>query len=273
VTFKSHPSGRITVNPGESATVQVKFTPPSGSDASLFPIYSGYVTFSSDKDDRVARVPYAGVVGDWSKAPIWSRKSPAFSEACAAIKEYQALGYSNNSTASVGAYVENGSFTPITPNYNLNVSENSLILLAPASTTTRGFKVEAIYTGSDSTVESKIMDLGIKLHPTRAATSIPHVHTISAKSDGSLDVSDAPVSTLTAPVIQRNAPHKAQSLQPPMPVLWDGTVFANATSKAAVALPDGQYKLKFSALRHFRTGEDAVADWDIFETPSFNLVR
>jgi subtilisin family serine protease len=58
-----------------SKKVSVTFTAPT-TDAYL-PTYSGYIVVSNDVEEMPIHVPYAGVIGDWSEAPIFSRVSPS----------------------------------------------------------------------------------------------------------------------------------------------------------------------------------------------------
>jgi hypothetical protein len=67
----------IKIKAGETKTVWINFTPPNSKNPN-FPIYSGYIAISNDIDDIVTRVPYAGVVGDWNSAPVWTRLSPSY---------------------------------------------------------------------------------------------------------------------------------------------------------------------------------------------------
>ena len=69
---------------GRSAVVQVKFSPPVDAASELFPIFSGYITATvtvtatgaalASGNPKIS-VPYAGMVGHWKRAAVWSRKS------------------------------------------------------------------------------------------------------------------------------------------------------------------------------------------------------
>lgn len=68
----------LSVPPGQSAVVRVKFSPPKNALPKLFPIYSGFVTISttgSASSSPKVTVPYAGMVGHWKQAAVWSRQS------------------------------------------------------------------------------------------------------------------------------------------------------------------------------------------------------
>ena len=62
---------------GRSAVVRVKFSPPADAAPELFPIFSGYVTVTTTglaSGNPKISVPYAGMVGRWKRAAVWSRK-------------------------------------------------------------------------------------------------------------------------------------------------------------------------------------------------------
>ncbi|KAJ3050834.1 hypothetical protein HK097_008174 [Rhizophlyctis rosea] len=67
----------VTILPGRSATIKLKFTPPRGKG---WPIYSGYVKITTSKKKEIYHVPYAGIVGDHSTRPIFSHY-PAYDSA------------------------------------------------------------------------------------------------------------------------------------------------------------------------------------------------
>ena len=83
----------LSVPAGQSAVVQVMFSAPADASPELFPIYSGYVTVSatgSAAANPTVRVPYAGMVGRWKQAAVWSRQS-----------EFGAAGFYDRSTLEV----------------------------------------------------------------------------------------------------------------------------------------------------------------------------
>ena len=69
----------LSVPAGQAAVVQVKFSPPADAAPELFPIFSGYVTVTATgltSGNPKISVPYAGMVGRWKQAAVWSRNSP-----------------------------------------------------------------------------------------------------------------------------------------------------------------------------------------------------
>ncbi len=72
--------------------------------------------------------------------------------------------------------------------------------------------------------------------------------------------------------VQRNGP---QPLTLTYDMSWKGHVCptilgANCTNLTANTVSPGQYKIRFSALKHFGDDTDP-ADFDIYRTPPFNL--
>ena len=84
------PAGEyVTVDGGRKVTVKVQITPPVLDEAQskLFPIYSGFVKVTvlngGSSSSSIVKVPYAGMVGNWGAAPIWSTTYPRVSLAAA----------------------------------------------------------------------------------------------------------------------------------------------------------------------------------------------
>ena len=48
----------LNLKVGESGSVQVRFVPPKGLDASRFPVYSGYINITGGS--KIVQVPYIG---------------------------------------------------------------------------------------------------------------------------------------------------------------------------------------------------------------------
>lgn len=66
----------ITLWPGATTIVLLKFTPPSGLDASQFPVYSGYIEITGGSSP--VRVPYLGVAARMRDMPIIDASTYAF---------------------------------------------------------------------------------------------------------------------------------------------------------------------------------------------------
>ncbi|OTB18600.1 hypothetical protein K445DRAFT_346337 [Daldinia sp. EC12] len=61
--------GEITVPAGETSEVKVVLTPPQNLNATLLPVYSGYITVNSTKEESLV-LPYLGVGGSLHDTPI-----------------------------------------------------------------------------------------------------------------------------------------------------------------------------------------------------------
>ncbi|KAF9407316.1 hypothetical protein BGZ76_006134, partial [Entomortierella beljakovae] len=61
---------KVKIPAGKSATITLSFSEPKKSNASNFPIYSGYVVATPEKGNVPVNVPYTGLKGDVSKVPI-----------------------------------------------------------------------------------------------------------------------------------------------------------------------------------------------------------
>ncbi|CAF0927881.1 unnamed protein product [Rotaria sp. Silwood1] len=64
------------LHPGQSHTVTLQFRPPHQANPNFLPIYSGFIDVTNDLDEKVAHIPYAGVVGNYSDARIFVRNNP-----------------------------------------------------------------------------------------------------------------------------------------------------------------------------------------------------
>ncbi|KAJ3170811.1 hypothetical protein HK101_011325 [Irineochytrium annulatum] len=245
----------VTVPAGATKNVHVKFAPPTNAIAGLFPIYSGFITVKNGESTSV--VPYAGMVGSWKDAPVWSRNSPSFTKGFLA-----GLGFplAANATAATGAYDDTLSFAPLSASQvaTVNVtmaadnSNNGVIILPVASTTSRYAKIEVLFAGRDSSI----------LPP-------------SIRHRTPLGYANAPgVGPLFFQPLQRNAPVKGQSIAVPALQQWFGGINTNVTDASSfVQLPAGLYKLKFSALKHFgRVGATGDSDYDVITSNPINIV-
>ena len=114
----------LSVPAGQAAVVQVKFSPPADAAPELFPIFSGYVTVTATglaSGNPKISVPYAGMVGRWKQAAVWSRNSP--------------LGMT-------GVY-DPFTFEGISDSDSVSAADGAILLLA-ASTSSRFGQVEVL---------------------------------------------------------------------------------------------------------------------------------
>ena len=68
----------FTLEPYTSKEVTVNFTGPS--TKKKWPIFSGFLVVSNDRNETL-QVPYAGVLGNWTNAPVFVRQSPFMNKA------------------------------------------------------------------------------------------------------------------------------------------------------------------------------------------------
>ncbi|KAJ3192789.1 hypothetical protein HK101_005963 [Irineochytrium annulatum] len=252
----------VTVAAGASATVHIHFAGPASAIPGLFPIYSGYITFAlaGQPSEPIATVPYAGMVGDWNSAPVWSRKSAAFDDFTTSQLQSEAA----NATSAAGLYDGSGSFVPLQTGAVINATEGAYILTTTSVTSRRAF-VDVIFAGSDKSI----------LPPNvRHTTSLGYVSALQ------LTVATNTISgpfPLTFIPLQRNAPAAGQGIQAPGVFVWTGTVTPNATIDTNdVQLPAGQYQMRFAALKQFgrntaTAGLKSDENYDVVMSPVFNL--
>ncbi|KAJ3218460.1 hypothetical protein HDU67_005556 [Dinochytrium kinnereticum] len=260
----------FTLKAGESRDFNVHVQPPGKATAGLYPIYSGYVVVKVD-GDKVASVPYAGLVGDWRQAPVWSRKSAAFDNAL--YQAYDSLKpfgieLAENATATTGVSTKAAAFSPIQQGAAVNLTEG-LLVFPVAATTTRIARVDAIFKGKEW---KALSDLGIKRQTSLYLAPTSSI-SINVNPDGTL--SESKGSTLIFNPLQRHAPSQGQSVLKPSVMVWNGEVVTNATDVNAqkLKLPAGVYQIRFAALRHFGRMNAPVGgnDYDTVLSNTFSV--
>ncbi|KAJ3300979.1 hypothetical protein HDU76_005930 [Blyttiomyces sp. JEL0837] len=251
----------VKVGAGKSAQVNVHVAAPATADPTLFPVYSGYVKVANDVDESVATVPYAGVVGNWKDAPVLAKNSPSY-------------GASAVGVSGTGLYIDAAELVPEGYTYNATAAlagEASTLFMIPiAASTSRQLTIEAVYTGSDAKVVHQLDLLGLAHKQSQGIVNAPYY--IDPTNCNAQACPLAAYGPAIFNPLQRTASAKAQSVVLPYYIAFDGGVLtANGT---AVKLPPGQYKLRFSALKHFaRIGADPRgSNYDIVFSNNFNLV-
>ncbi|KAJ3192794.1 hypothetical protein HK101_005968 [Irineochytrium annulatum] len=253
----------VTVAPQSTASVHVHFTAPTTAIAGLFPVYSGYITFAlaDQASEPIVTVPYAGMVGDWNRAPVWSRKSPALDF----FTKTQLLSTAANASSAAGLYDGSGSFIPLQAGAVINATLGAY-MLTTASTTSRRAFIDLVFAGRDKSI----------LPP-----SIRHTTSLGYASALELSLKTQRASgpyTMTFTPLQRNAPADGQGVHAPSVFIWTGNVTPNATiATKNIKLPAGQYQMRFAALSHFgrnsaTAGLKSDENYDVVMSPVFNLV-
>ncbi|KAJ3411267.1 hypothetical protein HDV05_002451 [Chytridiales sp. JEL 0842] len=238
----------ITLKPNESKTVFVRFREPVTANPKLFPVYSGYINITNNVDFKYQTVPYAGMVGDWSAAPIWSRNSP------------------NLYGVSSGTYA-NDEFGALKAGANINPSSGrGLVFLSIISTSARVGGIEVIYTGNDTSTIRTLRQMGL-WNKRNQGIIVSHF------------TPNDPYPYINWGTLLRSAPFEAQGVAGPYLTYWSGEVMSlndaetNPYGAPIRKLPAGQYKIRMLGLKHFRRprffGDN---NFDVIESPSFNLV-
>jgi hypothetical protein len=143
----------------------------------------------------------------------------------------------------------------------------SLFFLLATSSTTRGYKVEVKYAGTDKAVISRLEALGIKESVRYQILAVPDVSTVTGvQTTGGFTTSYQ--GRLVASIVARNAPRTNSAVRAPVARMWNFKVWPNMTSNAPVQLPAGEYRLKFSAQKHFRRVLTADKNFDVSCLPS-----
>ncbi|RUS18771.1 peptidase S8/S53 domain-containing protein [Endogone sp. FLAS-F59071] len=121
----------VTVGPHSSVAIEVKFTAPPKSPASLIPFFSGYLVFTPTKPGKGNTpmvVPYAGAKGSWYTAPVFNTIDP--------------LG-----GITFGVLNPQGEFINSTTQYNFSDPSQPVTIILPMSTPVRIVKTELIPVG------------------------------------------------------------------------------------------------------------------------------
>ncbi|KAJ3107294.1 hypothetical protein HDU97_004433 [Phlyctochytrium planicorne] len=241
-------SVNVTVPAGESKSVNVHFQPPPTAVAGLFPVYSGYVQVSvAGESEVIASVPYAGMVGSWRDAPIWSRNSPTFS----AWYKSKYTFLPSNATSTTGVFDGNLRIPSV-----INMTSSAAYIIPIVATTSRYAKYEVVFAGTDA--EKQTLPPSVRhRNPLGYATSaagVPFVYSGRVARN-----------TYVANV--------GGVAQPPLRS-WKGSVVLNSTSvEAPVKLPAGTYRFKMSALKHFgRVGATGDSNYDVVLSAPFRIV-
>ncbi|KAI9354505.1 peptidase S8/S53 domain-containing protein [Zopfochytrium polystomum] len=178
---------------GASTQINVKVTQPSA-DPTVFPVFSGYIKITNNVDDVAINVPYAGMVGNWKQAPIFS------------VNATSSFGYPSGIYTLDGNSIESGS--------TINLSTSGVIVAPIYATTTRLSYVEVIFADNNQTVKNQLNKLGVG-HSANQGYAY-----LSSSPNGPLDLFPYGVG-------QRNAVVKGQGVAAPWTEVWNGYVLAD----------------------------------------------
>lgn len=208
----------VTIPAGGSLAVKLKFYPPATSKANskLLSIYSGFITITpigSASSYPAVSVPYAGMLGQWNKAAVWSRDSPSFTEQFGSI-------------ASTGIYNATD-FSPVDSFGKVSGIEGAI--LSVVASTSSPFATVLIVSLSD--YSSYIVYSSAWLDTT-SYSFVSH-----------------PTSLVYSP-LSRMTPITRQSISTPDFWLWKGQAVVFDTNEV-IQLPKGQYLMSFVAEKQF----------------------
>ncbi|CAF4248181.1 unnamed protein product, partial [Adineta steineri] len=220
----------IELQPGESGNITLQFEAPSNANPALLPIFSGFICVTNNISEQIARVPYAGVVGDYKNASIIVRRS----------------------STGIVAGIRNSNNTYISNTEQENLTLSSVMRINLVTTWSSRIVFVEVVSG-DSENSSRLAENYGYVYGENLFTRAFYVNLI------------------------RNAAAAAQGYRQSYDINWLGrvsVVFTNETSSWLVTtrLPPGQYRIRFSALKHFGDIDNAD-DFDIYDTPIFNLIE
>ncbi|KAJ3094238.1 hypothetical protein HDU97_008326 [Phlyctochytrium planicorne] len=265
----------FSLKAGESKSFNVHFQPPSNAVASQFPIYSGYIVVDVD-GDKVASVPYAGLVGRWRDAPVLVRKSAKYdaflqSSLAPALQQNFQIPIAPNATFTTGFFDGSSLFSKqIPPNYVLNASDpNAFIhVVAATTTTTRQFRADVLYKGSDW---SKLKALNVSRFT--PLTVFSKFISLNPGPGGVMGIEDRSIFESFPKV--RDSYRQGQDVVRPNLYLFDGVVIANVSTEGTpLRLPAGRYQIRLAGLKQFgRTGAPVGGkDFDTVLSNEFEIV-
>ncbi|KAJ3223990.1 hypothetical protein HDU81_008810 [Chytriomyces hyalinus] len=238
----SFSSASITVASGSkslSSLLRQRHSPPTQSTPdtlkSLLP------------EDYPIHVPYAGVVGSYRNKAIWSRKSPSL-----ATRWGNLIGLTE-ATIATGLYADMD-FNQLTEGGIINAS-NGAGVMAVASSTSRAGLIEIIPHGNSKRSND--------LEAAGFNTSAPiYVSLTDAVTTGN------PSGPGIFAPMQRNSYSDPSPIG--LPTIWIFTGIAHDANCNPTLLPEGNYKMKFSAVRNFASAFSTnEEDFDIILSPTF----
>ncbi|KAI9324781.1 peptidase S8/S53 domain-containing protein [Zopfochytrium polystomum] len=222
-----------TVKARSNKTVTVRFTAPKALAGQRFPIFSDYLAVSNNLDATVQHVPYAGVVGNWTDAPVLAKHSTEFSP-------------------KIGCYEDEGGVTPVKSGFQFNGTDSQINCFLPISSTTRLLFGEVAYMGQDPAVLQFLKDNGLS---NRSLIGKPKQGVAAgvALMSGFLLWGVASRQTFMTTRVQTvGVPGNSQFWgDVAMPSTIVTATTATSFNFTQVSLPSGDNKLRIKALKHF----------------------
>ncbi|KAJ1566328.1 hypothetical protein HK405_010242, partial [Cladochytrium tenue] len=204
---------RLEVPAGASREVTMTFAAPAAANASLFPVFSGYLVVSRTGADghtvEQQQVPYMGMVGDWNAAPVLSMHSASFGRAS-------------------GFYDAAGAVVPTAGDgvFNVSAAGGGVYVFAAFATPTRHAVCEVVFEDAAT-----------------AAVSI------TGSTNGTAVAVVAGIGVFSGAFARSATVAGGESLVVPTAQAWAGTVVG--ADGATIQVPAGRYRLRLRAQRHF----------------------
>ncbi|KAJ3098559.1 hypothetical protein HDU97_003942 [Phlyctochytrium planicorne] len=234
----------FTLKAGESRGIKLAIIPPMNMPQDRFPIYSGYIRITSDAVDAPITVPYAGMIGSWSKANLWVQPQP-YTDFVEKL---------DPQVSGVFDWIEEGKkghLGLIQPLASLNASDGVLVKTVLASPS-RLMRIEVVTPAEEKTIKGKMVE-----------TKVEEVKGLIV-----LDKKDASAMG-EFHYVPRNSKTDGESVFTENAYLFHGEVTKDG--KEAFKLPQGKYAIKFSALKHFSPSENDENNFETFYSPPFTL--
>ncbi|RKO92598.1 peptidase S8/S53 domain-containing protein [Blyttiomyces helicus] len=247
----SFSKNNIRVPAGGSTTVQIKIAAPRKAAADLIAGFSGFIKVSNDFDDQILSVPYAGLKGDWSKAPIFSFKDSLPGSFVSGI-------YNLNLTTGQEELVTED-FTVVTPS-----NEDPLLVMIVQATASRQVWVDVIdATNVPNAVPGFHPSLGLIIAGAPSADQAQALATFMTSEPlfgaGNSASTNSPRNTDSI---------NAESVPQFDAFPWNGLVTPDLINVHALA--PGDYQLRFQGLKHFGDINNP-ADFEITLSPIFTI--
>ncbi|KAI9324114.1 peptidase S8/S53 domain-containing protein [Zopfochytrium polystomum] len=233
---------------GASTKINVKVTQPDA-DASLFPLFSGFVRVNSSADPHdVVTIPYAGMVGKWKDAHVLALTPD--------VRWNYPSGF-------YGIDPDSPTPPPLQPGgavRDLRDGFQAVEVCAVVASTTRLLYAEARYAGDNQTVKNALNALGIGHDPR-------HSLGVLALVEG------GQIGQGIEPPLPETAPFGIGQVGTLLSMYWTGYVVKEGgTAGPLIRLPPGDYTLRLKAMRHMTPGRYlGDENYQIIESPIISI--
>ncbi|KAJ3117130.1 hypothetical protein HDU96_007793 [Phlyctochytrium bullatum] len=238
---RNHTTRSFTLPAGQSRTIKLAFLPPRNLSPARFPIYSGYVRVLSDASETAITVPFAGVLGRWRDATVFVKPDPYAdfaSRSDPAVTGVFDWIVGKGDTGKTGTAAR-GRIGLVADGVTVNATDGVLLKTVLASPS-KLVRVEVVR-DSGNEVEGYVV-----LDPTDPST-MAEFH-----------------------FVPRNSRTDGDSVATENGYLFYG--FVTKDGEAVRKVPEGTYRVRFSALKHFSTSDEDPSNFEVVESPPFRVV-